>query len=98
MVKRAFGKHLVCVEHSPELRLQSLTAQTDMTFKELLAEYLSGVDDCKIKSLEDLVNFNEEHAEEELPKSESVRNTITTNREKAKPYQVRRTRLACSEH
>jgi amidase len=38
-----------------------------MTFKGLLEDYLASVDDCKISTLQDLINFNEEHADEELP-------------------------------
>ncbi|KUJ21855.1 amidase family protein [Mollisia scopiformis] len=54
--------------------LEEATAGGDMDiwnafhhkFKPLLEEYLAGIDDCKICTLEDLVKFNEEHAEEEL--------------------------------
>lgn len=38
----------------------------DHTFKPLLEEYLAGLDDSKVHTLEDLVKFNEAHAEEEL--------------------------------
>ncbi|KAJ5718499.1 amidase family protein [Penicillium malachiteum] len=41
------------------------------TFKSLLEDYLASVDDCKIDTLEDLVNFNKEHADLELPPSAS---------------------------
>ncbi|RFU76890.1 amidase family [Trichoderma arundinaceum] len=39
----------------------------DTTFKDLFKDYLSGVDNSKIHSLEDLVEFNKEHADQELP-------------------------------
>lgn len=43
----------------------------DSTFKDLLEDYLASTDDCKIHTLEDLIKFNKEHAEQELPSSES---------------------------
>jgi len=46
----------------------------DSKFKALLLEdYLGSVDDCKIRTLEDLIRFNEEHAEKELPPSKFPR-------------------------
>ncbi|KAM3502973.1 hypothetical protein MY10362_004487 [Beauveria mimosiformis] len=42
---------------------------TDTTFKALLEEYLQSVDDCKVRTLKELIEFNEEHAAEELPPS-----------------------------
>ncbi|EGX92259.1 amidase family protein [Cordyceps militaris CM01] len=39
------------------------------TFKALLEEYLQGVDDCKVRTLKELIEFNEAHAAEELPPS-----------------------------
>ena len=44
----------------------------DATFKGLLEEYLAGVNDCKIHTLEDLIKFNEEHADQELPPSKLI--------------------------
>ncbi|KAF9770120.1 hypothetical protein IL306_012372 [Fusarium sp. DS 682] len=41
----------------------------DTTFKQLLESYLESVDDCKIRTLEDLIEFNKQHAEQELPPS-----------------------------
>ncbi|KAJ8132894.1 hypothetical protein O1611_g731 [Lasiodiplodia mahajangana] len=41
----------------------------DSTFKGLLESYLGSVDCCKIKTLEDLIKFNEDHADQELPRS-----------------------------
>jgi amidase len=43
----------------------------DSTFKGLLEDYLQNVEDCKIKTLEDLIAFNERHADQELPPSAS---------------------------
>ncbi|KAM0260406.1 hypothetical protein ACHAQJ_002808 [Trichoderma viride] len=39
----------------------------DTTFKDLIKVYLSSVDNSKIHSLEDLIEFNKEHADRELP-------------------------------
>lgn len=36
-------------------------------FKESINEYLEGLEIAKVKSLEELVQFNEDHAETELP-------------------------------
>jgi len=41
------------------------------TFKGLLQDYLESVDDCEIRTLEELIKFNEEHADQELPPSAS---------------------------
>ncbi|KAL7946394.1 amidase family protein [Trichoderma barbatum] len=39
----------------------------DATFKDLIKNYLSGVDNSKIHSLGDLIEFNKAHADQELP-------------------------------
>ncbi|KAL6802226.1 amidase family protein [Trichoderma sp. SZMC 28012] len=39
----------------------------DTTFKDLIKDYLSGIDNSKIHSLEDLIEFNKTHADKELP-------------------------------
>lgn len=46
-----------------------VNAITDWTFKGLLEDYLESVDDCEIRTLEELIKFNEEHADQELPPS-----------------------------
>ncbi|KAF2970834.1 hypothetical protein GQX73_g2780 [Xylaria multiplex] len=39
------------------------------TFKDSLEDYLGSIDNSKVRTLEDLIKFNEEHAEQELPPS-----------------------------
>ncbi|CAK7233312.1 hypothetical protein SCUCBS95973_008552, partial [Sporothrix curviconia] len=48
---------------------KDIWAAFDSKFKDVLAEYLASVDDCKIHTLKDLIDFNEAHADEELPPS-----------------------------
>jgi amidase len=38
--------------------------------KVFLEEYLASVENPKVRTLEELIKFNEEHAEQELPPSE----------------------------
>ena len=45
----------------------------DATFKGDLEDYLSSIADSKIQTLEDLIEFNKQHAEEELPPSKPMR-------------------------
>jgi hypothetical protein len=40
--------------------------RTESTFRSLLEEYLASIDNSKIHTLEDLVEFNNKHAEQEL--------------------------------
>jgi amidase len=59
----AFCKSLVV-----RLLVNDLNA-VDRTFPALLKNYLESIDDCKIHTLQDLVDFNEKHADQELPSS-----------------------------
>ncbi|KAF2106745.1 amidase family protein [Lophiotrema nucula] len=45
-------------------------------FPNLLQEYLTGVDDAQIRCLKDLIDFNEEHVEQELPRSANNQNVF----------------------
>ncbi|KAF4124991.1 amidase [Geosmithia morbida] len=42
----------------------------------LLEEYLASVDDCKVRTLEELVQFNKDHAEKELPPCADNQDTL----------------------
>jgi len=48
----------------------SIKKHVDSTFKPLLEKYLASIDDCEIRTLEDLIKFNNQHPEEELPACE----------------------------
>ncbi|KAF5230431.1 hypothetical protein FAUST_9824 [Fusarium austroamericanum] len=60
---------LVSVEEATEGGKRDIWQAFDTTFKPLLEDYLKTVDDCKISTLEDLIAFNTQHAEQELPPS-----------------------------
>ncbi|KAF1818772.1 amidase family protein [Dissoconium aciculare CBS 342.82] len=50
-------------------------------FKHVLEKYLSTVDNCKIKTLDDLIEFNEQHAELELPAGANNQNGLLRARD-----------------
>lgn len=50
---------------------ESTKALGEADFKESINEYLEGLEIAKVKSLEELVQFNEDHAETELPEGYS---------------------------
>jgi hypothetical protein len=55
------------VRLQPLLRRNSLTFPTGAKFKDLLESYFALFDNIKVHSLQDLVQFNKDHADEELP-------------------------------
>ncbi|KAI1132451.1 amidase family protein [Nemania abortiva] len=58
---------LLSPEEATEGGEKDIWAAAAWTFKDLLEEYLDSIDDCQIKTLEDLIKFNKDHAEQELP-------------------------------
>ncbi|KAM3443914.1 hypothetical protein MY4824_000362 [Beauveria thailandica] len=60
---------LLSVEESSQDGKRDIWDAFHTTFKALLEEYLQSVDDCKVRTLKELIEFNEEHAAEELPPS-----------------------------
>ncbi|KAJ5162975.1 Amidase [Penicillium coprophilum] len=60
---------LISIEESTEDGKMDIWKAFDTTFSSLLREYLASIDDSKIQTLEDLIEFNKEHAEQELPPS-----------------------------
>ncbi|PTB56454.1 hypothetical protein M431DRAFT_79828 [Trichoderma harzianum CBS 226.95] len=58
---------LISLEESTDNGKIKIWNAFDTTFKDLIKEYLSGVDNSKIHSLEDLIEFNKTHADKELP-------------------------------
>src|SRR4051812_34408846 len=58
-----------CESHGPLFSYNRLTTLQDARFKDLIETYLKGVDNTKVHTLEDIVKFNEEHADQELPPS-----------------------------
>ncbi|RYP68289.1 hypothetical protein DL771_006791 [Monosporascus sp. 5C6A] len=69
--KAAYEKFASVVKVVKPVTLPSTDESTehDSTFKTLLEDYLASVDDSKVRTLEDIIKFNEEHAEQELPSS-----------------------------
>lgn len=45
----------------------------EKSFEGDLKDYLAGLDDCKIHTLADLIEFNKEHADLELPIGKPLR-------------------------
>ncbi|KAH0524976.1 hypothetical protein TsFJ059_007409 [Trichoderma semiorbis] len=64
---------LISLEESTDNGRIKIWNAFDTTFKDLIKDYLSGVDNSKIHSLEDLIEFNKTHADKELPPGESIR-------------------------
>ncbi|KAJ5701174.1 Amidase [Penicillium malachiteum] len=60
---------LISIEESTEDGKMDISKAFDSTFSSLLRDYLASIDDSKIQNLEDLIEFNQEHAQEELPPS-----------------------------
>ncbi|RWA10871.1 hypothetical protein EKO27_g4234 [Xylaria grammica] len=58
---------LLSVDEASDNGTKNIWDAFDSTFGTLLEEYLQSVDECKIKTLEDLIKFNEDHDEQELP-------------------------------
>ncbi|KAH0524975.1 hypothetical protein TsFJ059_007409 [Trichoderma semiorbis] len=58
---------LISLEESTDNGRIKIWNAFDTTFKDLIKDYLSGVDNSKIHSLEDLIEFNKTHADKELP-------------------------------
>ena len=55
------------VRLQPLLQNSSLTFPTDARFEDLLESYFALFDNIKAHRLQDLLHFNEDHADEELP-------------------------------
>ncbi|WVO13615.1 hypothetical protein L204_101236 [Cryptococcus depauperatus] len=62
---------LISVDEATENGEKDIGNAFCYTFKGLLENYLASIDDCKIHTLADLIDFNKEHAEQELPPSAS---------------------------
>jgi amidase len=60
---------LVSLDEATENGKKDIWKAFDSTFKVLLEDYLVNIDDCKIRRLEELIEFNEKHADQELPPS-----------------------------
>ncbi|KAM6480980.1 amidase family protein [Trichoderma sp. SZMC 28011] len=58
---------LISLEESTDNGRIKIWNAFDTTLKDLIQKYLSGVDNSKIHSLEDLIEFNKTHADKELP-------------------------------
>ncbi|KAK4067541.1 hypothetical protein Trihar35433_6101 [Trichoderma harzianum] len=58
---------LISLEESTDNGKIKIWNAFDTTFRDLIQDYLSGVDNSKIHSLEDLIEFNKTHADKELP-------------------------------
>lgn len=57
------------LSHHPNI-VTATNSCSDATFKGLLEDYLQNIDNCQVRTLEDLIEFNKEHASQELPPSE----------------------------
>jgi uncharacterized protein YqfB (UPF0267 family) len=44
----------------------------DYPFRELIEKYFASIDNSKVETLKDLIEFNEKHAEQELPSGKYV--------------------------
>ncbi|OAG13532.1 amidase family protein [Alternaria alternata] len=62
---------LVSIDEETEGGKRDIFNAFHWTFKGLLEDYLASIKGCKISTLEELIKFNEEHADQELPPSAS---------------------------
>ncbi|WVN90988.1 uncharacterized protein L203_106234 [Cryptococcus depauperatus CBS 7841] len=60
---------LISMDEATENGEKDINNAFRYTFKGLLEGYLTSIDDCKVHTLADLIDFNKEHAEQELPPS-----------------------------
>jgi hypothetical protein len=67
MVRRISG--MLSVSTSSHVSHGRVNKNTESTFKANLEDYLATVDDSKIRTLEDLVEFNKKQADQELTSS-----------------------------
>lgn len=76
MASGTFGTRLVRSPSRTYSWKKNVNCKSDTTFKPLLENYLASVDGCKIHTLEDLIQFNKDHAGQELPPGEYIHITI----------------------
>ncbi|KAK2597377.1 hypothetical protein QQS21_006001 [Conoideocrella luteorostrata] len=60
---------LISIDEATEGGKMDIWDAFHTTFGNLLEDYLQSVDNCKVKTLKELIEFNKEHAAQELPPS-----------------------------